>query len=175
MLPDIESVPAEAWKLLAARRGAWRTPVLASVTADGRPDARTVVLRTVSTARRELVFFTDRRSPKHAQLSANPSACLVIHDPGAGLQLRLYGSADVETRNVQLDAHWEALDDHQRAHYAQDAVEESVPGKDRGRENFAVFRVRVDRFHCLRLSTEGNAAAEFTWEDGQWKGRKIRP
>ena len=48
----------------------WRTPVLATVDGQGRPQARTVVLRHADRATQTLVFFTDARSPKCAELRA---------------------------------------------------------------------------------------------------------
>jgi pyridoxine/pyridoxamine 5'-phosphate oxidase len=41
-------------------------PSLATVSPDGLPDARTVVLREVDPDQERLVFFTDARSPKVA-------------------------------------------------------------------------------------------------------------
>src|SRR5690606_17147301 len=107
-MQTLDKVPAEAWRLLVRREGAWRTPVLASVAAKGA-DARTVVLRSADAAGRELLFYTDRRSAKHAQLRVVPRVCLVIYDADRQWQLRLYGSAREETRAQALDACWREL------------------------------------------------------------------
>ncbi|HEX7030001.1 MAG TPA: pyridoxamine 5'-phosphate oxidase family protein [Gammaproteobacteria bacterium] len=166
---ELDLAPADVWQALAAHRGAWRTPVLANVASSGDADARVVVLREVSAEKREAVFFTDRRSNKHAALRARPSACLVVYDAEAGLQVRLYGEAREETAAPELEAWWEALGPRQRAHYGNGAETR------KGRENFAAFRVTVDRFHCLWLHDEGNAAAEFRWNAGEWRGVNVRP
>ncbi|HEX7045955.1 MAG TPA: pyridoxamine 5'-phosphate oxidase family protein [Gammaproteobacteria bacterium] len=172
---ELDRIPAEMWQALAARHGAWRTPVLASVTPEGSADARVVVLREVSAQRRELVFFTDRRSRKHDALLANPSACFVIYDAGAGWQVRLYGSARAETANAETDAWWEMLGEHQRAHYGNAGDDSEERNTQEGRENFAAFRVTIDRFHCLWLHDDGNEAAEFLWRDNGWRGHFVRP
>jgi pyridoxine/pyridoxamine 5'-phosphate oxidase len=45
------------------RHHEWRTPVLATVGEDGKPNARTVVLRQADAKLQSLQFYTDRRSP----------------------------------------------------------------------------------------------------------------
>lgn len=169
---ELDRIPAEMWQALAARHGAWRTPVLASVTPEGGADARVVVLREVSAQRRELVFFTDRRSRKHEALLDNPSACFVIYDVDAGWQVRLYGSARAETATAEMDAWWKTLGEHQRAHYGN---AENASSMQEGLENFAAFRVTIDRFHCLWLHDDGNEAAEFEWRGDGWRGHFVRP
>lgn len=166
-----ESAPAKVWEALETRDGPWRTPVLANLTPAGEADARIVVLREVSPGKRELVFFTDRRSNKYAALLAAPSVCLVIYD-GVGWQVRLYGDAREETAKPALDAWWNALGSTQRAHYGNDS--DSL-GDEKGRENFAAFRVTIDRFHCLWLHDEGNEAVEFRWHEDGWEGTAVRP
>lgn len=170
---ELDKIPAEMWQALAARDGVWRTPVLASVTPEGGADARVVVLREVSAQGRELVFFTDRRSRKHGALLANPLTCFVIYDADAGWQVRLYGRARAEPTNAEMDAWWEALGEHQRAHYAGGDSEER--NTQEGRENFAAFRVTIERFHGLWLHDDGNEAAEFLWDGETWQGRFVRP
>ena len=174
MLPaSLDDVPADVWRNLSTGRGAWRTPVLASVAPGGEADARVVVIRAVSAAERDLVFHTDARSRKHAQLQLAPRVCLVVHDEDARWQVRLYGEATVESRESRLDDWWQALGELQRAHYAADVEEK--PGNEKGRENFAAFHVIVERFHCLWLDDAGNRAAEFFHEHNAWRGRPCRP
>jgi pyridoxamine 5'-phosphate oxidase len=50
---------------------------LATAAADGRPSARTVLLKGVD--ERGFVFFTNYESRKGSELAANPSAALVFH------------------------------------------------------------------------------------------------
>ncbi len=62
---------------------------LATVGADGLPDARIVLLRRITD--REVVWFTDRRSSKGAQLASVPYAALVFHWQPLERQVRLRG------------------------------------------------------------------------------------
>lgn len=172
---DLAKAPEDIWQHLVVGNGAWRTPVLASTKSGGGADARTVVLRLVTPAERELVFFTDRRSRKLAQLQADPAVCLVVYDDERRLQARFYGRAIREHESTALNAWWEALAEHQRVHYAVDVLADNLDGNEKGRENFAAFRVSVHRFHCLWLQDKGDIAAEFEWRNGQWHGATVRP
>ena len=173
---DLEKAGADIWQHLVVGNGAWRTPVLASANSGGGADARTVVLRSVTPAKRELVFFTDRRSRKLAQLQADPAVCLVVYDDERRLQARLYGRALREHDATALDDWWQSLADHQRVHYAVDVLANELGNRnEKGRENFAAFRVEIQRFHCLWIQDKGDIAAEFEWRNGQWQGATVRP
>ena len=62
---------------------------LATVGAEGRPDARVVLLRGIRAD--DVVWFTDRSSTKGAQLAATPHAALVLHWQPLERQVRLRG------------------------------------------------------------------------------------
>jgi pyridoxamine 5'-phosphate oxidase len=62
---------------------------LATVDADGRPDARIVLLRGIGP--RELMWSTDRRSAKGQQLAVTPFAALVLHWQPLERQVRVRG------------------------------------------------------------------------------------
>ncbi|MDW8443320.1 MAG: hypothetical protein RML45_02665 [Acetobacteraceae bacterium] len=81
MDPTLAALLDDTWRGLvraaADRRHPWRTPVLATVAADGAPNARTVVLRAVDPITRRLRLHTDRRSaegsPRSRASRASPS------------------------------------------------------------------------------------------------------
>lgn len=62
---------------------------LATIADDGAPDSRMVRTRTFE--RRGLIFFTDCRSPKAAQIRANPLGSAVFFWPTLGQQIRVAG------------------------------------------------------------------------------------
>jgi pyridoxamine 5'-phosphate oxidase len=62
---------------------------LATATADGRPSARMVLLKSVD--ERGFVFYTNYRSRKAQELEANPSAALVFHWESLERQVRIEG------------------------------------------------------------------------------------
>jgi pyridoxamine 5'-phosphate oxidase len=64
---------------------------LATVSPDGAPSARLVLLRGLHPE--GLVFYTNYRSRKGREIEANPRVALVIHWPEAGRQARVEGDA----------------------------------------------------------------------------------
>jgi pyridoxamine 5'-phosphate oxidase len=63
--------------------------VLATVSPQGQPSARAVILRGLD--ERGFLFFTDTRSTKAAELEANPRAALVFLWPALERQVRVGG------------------------------------------------------------------------------------
>lgn len=65
---------------------------LATVAANGEPDARIVLLRRIDED--ALVWFTDRTSAKGEQLATNPRAALVFHWQALERQVRVQGPVE---------------------------------------------------------------------------------
>lgn len=84
----------------------WRTPVLATVGMDDLPQARTVVLRHADIPQWKLQIYTDRRSPKVAELMARPSLMLTFWSKRLGWQLRAQAVASVQSAGPEVDAVW---------------------------------------------------------------------
>jgi pyridoxamine 5'-phosphate oxidase len=74
---------------VAAEVGEPNAMTVATVDADGLPDARVVLLRRIT--ERELVWFTDRRSAKGTQLRTTQHAALVFHWQPLERQVRVRG------------------------------------------------------------------------------------
>jgi pyridoxamine 5'-phosphate oxidase len=69
---------------------------LATATPDGRPSARIVLLKGLDAE--GFVFYTDYRSRKAAELTANPQAALAFHWPELERQVRVTGRVSVVSR-----------------------------------------------------------------------------
>jgi hypothetical protein len=177
MPPDraLEESLAEAFRRLsrgvADRRSAFHTPTLATIGADGAPQARTVVLRGFEAASRTLRMHTDGRSAKAADLARDPRCALHLYDPGAKLQLRLAGHATLHAEDAVAEQAWADSRDFSRMCYAI----EPAPGtpiaapppapRDAlgGRAAFRVILLRFDRLEWLELAAEGHRRARFAW------------
>ncbi len=70
---------------------------LASVSAEGMPSARIVLLKGFD--ERGFVFFTDYRSQKGTELEQNPRAALVFYWPELERQIRITGTTTLITRD----------------------------------------------------------------------------
>ena len=72
---------------------------LATVDADGLPNARMVLLKGVD--ERGFVFYTNIESQKGAEMAAHPKAALVFHWKSLNRQVRLRG--DIESRGIAAE------------------------------------------------------------------------
>ncbi|WP_374567926.1 pyridoxamine 5'-phosphate oxidase family protein [Ideonella sp.] len=175
---DLGALEARLWDELvtAARtRGhAWRTPVLATAGGAAGVDARVVVLREVEAPTRELVFFTDARSPKLAQIAAHPQATLVMWSAELGWQLRLGVQLGLENSGLAVSSRWARL---KMTPAAQDYLSPLPPGTPLGahpapergsREHFAVVTAQVRVMDWLALDPAGHRRAVFDGHGARW-------
>ncbi|GGI94234.1 hypothetical protein GCM10007973_32970 [Polymorphobacter multimanifer] len=188
---------AQLWQLLvrggADRRSPMHTPVVASVDADGLPQARVMVLRKADPATASLRFHTDARSPKVTELDGRPVAVLAYH-PGENIQLRLGGTARIETDTEDADAVW-----HQSTLFARRCylalqppgtrllapasglpaeIEGQQPTADQiapARPSFALLKVAVTSIDWLHLANSGHRRARFAQSPQGWAAEWLAP
>jgi pyridoxamine 5'-phosphate oxidase len=94
-----------AWFRAAEARGLPKVNAmtLATATPDGRPSARIVLLKELDD--RGFVFYTNYRSRKGAELSANPRAALVVYWDALDRQVRIEGTVE-EVDAASSDAYF---------------------------------------------------------------------
>lgn len=100
----------EAWLDRAVEKLAAHNPTamtLATVDAEGGPDARMVICRGFDAQAGWLVFYTDRSSSKGLQLAAQPRAAAVFYWEPLNLQVRVVGPIS-EAPDEQSDAYFAA-------------------------------------------------------------------
>ena len=149
---------------VADRRSAFRTPAL--VTAGG---ARTVVLRAWDAPTRTAVIHSDLRAQKMMDIQADPRVSLHVWDPGAQLQLRAWGLAQLADA-AAADRAWDALHPGSRASYRAAAVpgtpiadpaDVALQDEEAARQNFAVIAIALDVMEVLHLARDGHRRARF--------------
>ncbi|WP_439547776.1 pyridoxamine 5'-phosphate oxidase family protein [Falsiroseomonas sp.] len=157
---------------VADRRHPFHTPVLATTGLDGTPQARTVVLRGIDPATRQLRLHTDARAGKVAELAAEPRATLMFYDAGAQLQLRLGGRATLHRDDALADEAWAASRDFSRMCYAiEPAPGQAVPAppaapldSQAGRPHFCAVILHLHTLESLHLAAGGHRRARFAWD-----------
>lgn len=183
MTPRIETlalVHDACWQELAKapRNKAHAFRVMGLATVDGEvADLRSVVLREVLADERTLVFFTDARSPKVAQIQRQPAGTLLAWCERLSWQLRLRVQLEVQTSGLAVSSRWARL---KMTPAAQDYLSPLPPGapvehplpERSSREHFAVVQARVLSIDWLELHAEGHRRAAF---DGQGQGRWLTP
>ena len=154
----------------------WRVMGLATVAGEFA-DLRSVVLREVHEAHRELVFFTDSRSPKVAQIAVQPLATLLAWSDPLGWQLRLRVRLAVATSGLAVSSRWARLKMTPDAH---DYLSPLPPGApvdryqpERGtRDYFAVLNAEVQAIDWTELHADGHRRAVF---DAAGQGTWVTP
>lgn len=190
-LQSLQDIHAECWRQLnqAAHepQHGWRRMSLATVTTPASeeeaalPEVRSVVLRETLGDERQLVFYTDSRSPKVAQLRSRPLASLLAWCPALGWQLRLRVRVAIDASGLSVSSRWAQMKLHPSA---QDYLSPLPPGSriaedqpvrrlDRdSRANFAVAFATVEAVDWLELHAEGHRRALF---DAAGEGHWVAP
>jgi len=176
-IESLHLIEAALWQELARaareREHGWRTMALATVDGEGA-DARSVILRETLAAERRLVFYTDDRSPKVAQIAAHPQATLLVWSSQLGWQLRLRVRLTVATTGLLVASRWALL---KASPGAQDYLSPLAPGAplvDRlqperaPREHFAIVSAHVESVDWLELHPDGHRRAVFGHGGGHW-------
>ena len=179
---DLSQLYAEVWLRLTRgvhdRHAPARHPTLATVSPDGRPQARTVVLRAADKSAGTLDIHTDLRSAKVGDLRAIPFAALHVWDASAHLQMRLEGSVTVLT-GQEVAAIWAGVPDASRLSYGSTPAPgqpiaqalEYMKGSDPA--SFAVLRLSVLTIDALHLGPD-HRRARFDGING-WVGAWLAP
>lgn len=160
----------------------FHTLTLATIAADGAPNARILVLRGVCKETKRLRFHTDRRTQKLDHLKHDARCAVLGYDPAAKLQLRLEGKASLHLDDNIADEAWLKSQAQSRACYTQETppgLRLDEPIKDApqppadfeaGRENFCVLLVEAIRLEWLYLHHLGHRRAAWAKNGAAWKG-----
>ena len=195
MFDSLDAVWTHAWaRLLAGARSGgdpFHQGVLATASSEG-PQARYAVLRAVDPTGGGVAFHTDRRSPKCAQLAADPRVAWCFF--GHGEQVRLAGTVVLHHDDAEAEAAWSASRRSSRQNYAGlntpgtrvdqpgeggppglDAPPTDAAGLALARGHFALARVTVQSLDWLSLSARGHVRARFEREDAGWQSHWLTP
>jgi len=167
----LEDAFARLARGVADRRSAFHVPTLATVSPDGAPEARSLVLRGFDAAARSLRLHTDARSGKVASLRAEPRCELHLYDADAGVQVRLTGRATVHGDDRVARMGWEGSRAPSRKIYSVEpgpgtpvAAPPAAPeDTEAGRAVFRVILLGFDRLEWLDLDAAGHRRARFEW------------
>lgn len=187
-MQTLDEVLADAFRRLARgvadRRSAFRSPTLATVGPDGRPQVRTVVLRGFDAATRLLTVHSDLRAAKIAALRADPNVAVHVWDDSAQIQVRIDGTAVISAGDALARAEWARLHAGSRATYrsqptpatpVEDPADIPRVDEDAAFARFAVLRVQLDGLDWLHLAREGQRRAHFVWRDAVLDQRWLVP
>lgn len=167
----------------------FKTCTVATITPDGLPDTRMVVLRLASKTDQKLWFHTDLRAQKVTHLHNQPEIVVLFWDDETQVQLRCRARTTIHTDDALANEHWTKLWEGSRKMYLSEhepgsvqpkpypgfppEIGERLPTKEEteaGRPNFAVVECTVYEIDYLRLSRAGQIRARFQYEtrDFDW-------
>ncbi|GEN27125.1 hypothetical protein HVA01_07710 [Halovibrio variabilis] len=160
------------------RRAPARHPTLATVSPNGMPQARTVVLRAADKASATLTVYTDLQAAKVTALRATPFAALHVWDASAHLQTRIEAEATILS-GAEVAEIWQRLPERARSAYSSGpapgtAIVDSLAyTKTPDATAFAVLRLNIHTIDSLHLGPD-HRRARFTRSD-EWTGQWLVP
>jgi pyridoxamine 5'-phosphate oxidase len=177
------------------REHPFHTPVFGTISPNGEPVLRVVVLRRFWRRNpRGLAFHSHVGAPKVLEIQNNPQVAWSFYHPQEKFQLRIKGTASVHTDDELADEQWLATGFFSRRCYVgaapsqpsekpttglpadliqrQPTAEES----EAGRQNFAVVFSTIDSIDCMELDVRGHRRSLFVWnETGELETRWLTP
>lgn len=178
----LDGLRAQAWQRLADgvadRDAPTRLPTLATVSPDGWPESRIVVLRRAVPSKALLEVYTDSESAKIVSLRRMPRAALHVWDPDRDLQIRMQADV-ILTQGVAVSDRWRALPDVARLSYGVvPAPGAAIAGardyeKTPHESRFCVLSLFVRHIDVVHLGAHHRRAA-FAPTDG-WAGQWLVP
>lgn len=179
---DLEAFLSGAWQHLtrgvADATSPARTPVLATVSPDGLPEARMVVLRAASRRAGTIEIHSDTQTAKVAALRGTPTAALHVWVPKARLQIRM--TAQMEIRSgATVAPQWQKVPPGSRVSYGTQPAPGMAIAHAQAYDTpadparFAVLHGTLRAIDLLHLG-ETHRRAVFLRED-DWHGRWVAP
>jgi len=179
---DLSQLYAELWARLTRgvhdRHAPARHPTLATVSPEGRPQARTVVLRAADKAAGTLDIHTDLRSAKVGDLRATPFAAIHVWDASAHLQLRLEAHVTLLT-GPDVAAIWASVPAGSQLSYGStpapgEPIAQALDYKKAADPaSFVILRLAVATVDALHLGPHHRRARFDRGDD--WAGMWLAP
>ncbi len=194
-ISELDRLLDHVWRQLTRalhdRHSPYRLPTLATIDSAGAPAQRMVVLRSADRLTSELGCYTDFRSAKVHQLSADPRASLLFWDKKNSLQVRATGMIHLADRE-KADRLFEQLSKNSRTTYAtrtapgtpQSEPTDDLPPDwedfdlqetDFARTNFQPLLLTVNELDVLQLGRPSHLRAKFTRTNKDWQSSWVTP
>ena len=146
------------------------------------PELRTVISRKVEDDL-SILFYTDPRSPKVAQIKANGRVSAIFYHPGKMLQVRIRGNA-FPIENIRM-LYPQLLHEIKNSPLKKDFTARRAPGTvveepyeaQYGSEvHFEAIRIVPEIIDVLQVNMEGpHLRYQYTLEKGDWKEARLVP
>lgn len=180
---DILSSIWEALGAATTRRTGYTLASLATVTAQGQPRSRSVILRDFRASPERLFFATHAHSAKVAEIRANPQVGVTFYDDDSSVQLRVQGTATMVDDGAERLRAWHTLAPHTQYQYASLAepgapLQENLTvneDPDTAFQRFAWLRVELHQVEWLNLASTPHQRWQFERTGNTWRGQRVVP
>ena len=172
----LDGTLAKVWERLVS--GAGTQVAFGTVSVEGTPEVRTVVLRCADVKTHTLEIYTDIQSDKITSLRTHPKAAIHLWDADLALQIRLHTDVTILTGDAVMDR-WRAVPDHSKLSYGvtpapgQPILESTAYTKAPDPNAFAVLSCKTTQIDAVYLGKIHRRAA-FS-RDGDWIGKWLAP
>ena len=159
----------------------FRVPALASSAPNGI-GLRSIVLRELLSTEHILLFHSDRRASKIAEIQADNRVSLLFYHPEKQIQIRMQGLGTIHENNDIAQKQWEktsvgSLKVYLTKYAPGESVAEPISGIpsqfetkklqreeiEPGRKNFAVIMFKAQFIDWLWIDQKGHKRAQFTY------------
>lgn len=182
MLDNLLNEISEEWRGAYRRKShPFKYITLTTITDQGLPRSRTVVVREVNAAL-ETIVFTDSRSHKVADLERNNNACLLAYHPKQLKQLRWDGYLEPITDPVEVKRLFQKVSENAIKDYTTTMAPgtiiknpDEVEYMSRQQAHFLPLRFVPVSFEYLKLKRPNHLRASFSKVEDQWQGEWLTP
>lgn len=179
-----DEILSSIWDALGAattHRTGFTLASLATVTTEGQPRARSVILRDFRTNPEQIFFATHAYSAKVAEIRANPQVAVTFNHVDSSVQLRSQGKAAIIEDEAERLRAWDTLAPHTQQQYASVAEpgtsfhENMTAAEDRPTafQRFAWLKVELHQLEWLNLGTTPHQRWQFERAGNTWHGQRI--
>ncbi len=142
---------------------------------------RTVVLRNLSEDD-EIYIYTDYRSQKIKEFSANKNASALFYHPKKLLQIHMQGKIQIITSGKEYEKEWQKVQGNSK----KDFVTELPPGEPinnpdevkykEEQHHFCLLKLQIQQIEYLQLKRPNHIRARYTKnEKNEWEGEFLNP
>ena len=178
MLDNILKECETSWiKTKTNKNHPFRYFTLATTSPNGKPQARTVVLRKFDAKAFTFGIYTDARTPKIAALQHLAEATLLFYDHRKLCQIRVNATCIAQRKDATLFAqqHEGAQKDYTTTVAPGTAIK-AMDAIDYEKDNhFMVLVFKAYQIDYLRLKRPNHQRAIFTLDGNDWQGTFVAP
>ncbi len=194
---DLNTILTTCWEMLAKgalqKKDPLHTAIIGTII-NQIPQLRTIVLRKVNIANRQLFFYTDIRSTKIQQLTDNSTISWLFYHPSKNIQIRAIGQATIYHQNELTLAQWQTLSTYGRKTYGTlqapstslTRASDDLPifwksplitlaDTEYAYANFAIISCEINQLEWLHLQRSGHQRTQFDFVAENWEGSWIVP